>query len=149
MFINFIISSNSVGSFQDCPYWEVKEPTIILKAPPKVILSILAPSYLDQLKVRSLCSSQIHQSIIPLNIVQRWLNFFNCPRAGLVGGSNQWNEISFIFDKKNKSVGLMWVPGELISLTCSIRGHIYNDDGCIWDIYDIWGASILVFLSWF
>lgn len=87
--------------------WEVKEPTIILKAHPppprpQVILSILAPSYLDQLKARSLCSSQIHHSIIPLNLVQRWLNFFNCPRAGLVGGSNQWNEIRFIFDKKIK-----------------------------------------------
>jgi hypothetical protein len=39
--------------------------------------------------------------------------------------------------RKNKIVGLMWVQGELVSLTCSIRRHIHNDDGCIWDIYDI------------
>ncbi len=39
--------------------------------------------------------------------------------------------------EKKKIVGLMWVQGELVSLTCSIRGHIHNNDGCIWDIYDI------------
>jgi hypothetical protein len=39
--------------------------------------------------------------------------------------------------RKIKIVGLMWVQGELVSWTCSIRGHIHSDDGCIWNIYDI------------
>ncbi len=39
--------------------------------------------------------------------------------------------------RKNRIVRLMWVEGEPISLIFSIRGYIHNDDGSIWDIYDV------------
>jgi hypothetical protein len=39
--------------------------------------------------------------------------------------------------RKNRIVQLMWVEGEPIPLIFSIRGYIHNDDGSIWDIYDV------------
>ncbi len=57
---------------------------------------------------------------------------------GRVGGWKQpmkWKLDSSL--RKHKIIGLMWVQGDLVSLTCSIRGHIHNDDSCICNIYDI------------
>jgi hypothetical protein len=42
-----------------------------------------------------------------------------------------------IFEKKNENIGLMWVEGELLLFMYLVRGCIHNDDGSIWDIYDV------------
>jgi hypothetical protein len=39
--------------------------------------------------------------------------------------------------RKNKIAGCMWVEGEPVLLIWTVIGHIYNDDGSIWDIYDV------------
>ncbi len=31
----------------------------------------------------------------------------------------------------------MWVEGEPVLLIWTVIGRIYNDDGSIWDIYDV------------